>query len=260
MDKIAKYNQRVWAVIGTAVLAAVVFACVAALWAAVEARGRRHGEIAAKPLADRKASADEALVYCLPTPIEGTSAVLVGVGVARTSSEQKGSKWSSYGRPSWAACQLGERYGSGTLHNVVVWDLDTGKQRLLLETRGRIERFAQPDPKCAEGEGLVPCGSLYWELTTEDSNGDGTIGTEDATVAYLSDLDGTRLRPLTPKNTSVQGFSSDLRKGLLFFQVRADSAEGDGPIELIKVPLAPDETSSPAVDDQLSTQAENLLL
>ena len=258
MEKIAKYNQWVWAIAGTGVLAAAVLGLVAALWASIDGR-RRDGAIAADPGKRGQDSSEETLVYCLPTLIKGTSTALVGLAVAQPASDRAGSKWSGYG-PSWASCQLGERYGSGAVHNAVVWDLETGKQRLLLETRGRIGRFAQPHEKCAEGEGIVPCGYLYWELATEDTDGDGRIGPKDAAPAYLSDLDAEGLRRITPKDTSVRGFSSELRSGVLFLQVQRAADDEDEPIRLLSLPVTAGGSAKTAVEDGLRKKAEALLL
>jgi hypothetical protein len=199
------------------------------------------------------------LVYCLPTLIKKTSTALVGLAVARPASDRAASKWSGYG-PGRASCQLGERYGSGAVHNAVVLDLEAGQQRLLLETRGRIARFAQPDENCEKGEGIVPCDYLYWELATEDTNGDGKIGPKDAAPAYLSDLDARGLRRITPKDTSVRGLSSDPQTGVLFLQVQRATDENDEPIRLLKFPVAAGGSAQPAVDEGLRDQAEALLL
>ena len=258
MDRIVRYNQWLWAIVGTGILVAVILGLAAALWASVSDR-RRDGAIAADPRGGGENSSDETLVYCLPTLVKTTGTALVGLAVAQPASERAGSKWSGYG-PSWASCQLGERYGSGAVHNAVVWELETGAQRLLLETRGRIARFAQPNEKCADGEGVIPCGYLYWELATEDTDGDGKIGPKDAAPAYLSDLDAKDLRRISPKDTSVRGLSSDLRSGILFLQVQRAVGDDDEPIQLLSFPVDTGGSAKPAVDDALREQAETLLL
>jgi len=105
MEKIARYNQWLWAIVGTGVLAAVVLGLAGALWASLQGPAR-DGTIAADPTKRDQDSSDETLIYCLPTLIKGTSTALVGLAVAQPASDRAGSSWSGYG-PSWALCQLG---------------------------------------------------------------------------------------------------------------------------------------------------------
>jgi hypothetical protein len=113
------------------------------------------------------------------------------------------------------------------IFNVLIRNSRTGDQHLLLKEPAVLTSLKVPDPKCATGEGDVPCGTLIWALIDRDTNHDGVINFRDMRRLYVSDLAGQNLRALSSEGTTTLGWKWDSRSNELFIGVRRD-ANGDG--------------------------------
>jgi hypothetical protein len=113
------------------------------------------------------------------------------------------------------------------IFNVLIRNSRTGVQRLLLKEPAVVTSLSMPTPKCASGEGDVPCGTLIWTLIDQDTNHDGVINALDTRHLYLSDLTGQNLRALSPEGAQALRWQWDSHSKELFISVRRDT-NGDG--------------------------------
>jgi len=222
--KLARYNEIVVALAGTAFLLGLVVIAGFLLLA-----GSRSGDkpgVIVNPTKVEKPRQN--LVFC-PAMTEPTGAfqyipvavvVANDAGVDATLSPPK--IIAAYSYRSSDGCGAYRYGGSSRTFNVVVRNLATGGQRLLLDHPGQIVRFELPTNKCNVGEGPTPCGTVLWEIRSEDTNRDGTINSDDALVAYVSSLDATKLTALTPSEATLLSVQWVAKKEKWQFQVRRD--------------------------------------
>jgi hypothetical protein len=221
--KLARYNEIIFALAGTGVLLGLVAIALFLLFV-----GNRSGDkpgLLVNPTKVEKPRQN--LVFCpaLTEPTGTFQYIPVALVVADDASRDVSlspiamSKYSSEG----SGCGS-YQYGSGSrTFNVVIRNLATGDQRLLLDRPGQIVRIHLPTNKCSTGEGPSPCGTVLWEVRSEDTNRDGTINRDDALVAYVSDFGGTKLTALTPTDATVLSVQWISKMEKWQFQVRRDS-------------------------------------
>lgn len=233
--KLERYNQVVWAAIGSGTilltLIAVVSFLVAALW---PDRSGVPVEVVAGDDGDGKGRTAVRHDFCLPIPVPGSPYQLIRVGVdrvvvkGRTVVAQLASSGDSYEARYTRGCGF---YGSSdleTIGNVLVRNVETGAIRPLLAQSALIQAIEYPSGKTTREErrDFPPAGTLYWEIAFADSNGDGRLDEGDDLGAYLSGPDGRELVRVTPAASRVLEKAYDERRGLLYLKVLRE-ASGD---------------------------------
>ncbi|MEL7060996.1 MAG: hypothetical protein AAGN46_13320 [Acidobacteriota bacterium] len=272
-----KFNRVLWAVVGTLLLGLLL---LVTYWIVEEWLGSpsSFGQREIVVGTDARPAAEEAVpepFYCLPQLVPNSSIQLIGVAVLDGSASDAERRFLSSGSgkssdSSSNVCRLTRRSGlSARIRNVIARDAETGDQRLVFDRPVLIERLELPDKDCdaipqedcGRRSGLAPCDAIYWEIRDRDSNDDGVIDAADARVAYLSDLDGQRLRRLSPEGRHIEGAVREPGTDAFLLQVQDDS-DGDGRFgagdrsTLLRV----DESGSVAlVDPEIESAARRIL-
>lgn len=272
-----KFNQILWSVVGGAVLCVVVLILVTLVRLDLWGGGTERARIpAVQGAGDGDEGPGESVALCLPTVVRGTTTRWIGVSIVDRSLPESKNVIGS-GSSGWvhfsADCQLLEDRSlfDGRIQNALAWDPVSGEQRLLFPGRVLLGRFEAPGEECDEDAEpdrgrtppMVPCDGLYWEVREEDTNGDGAIDSHDARVPYISDLDGSDLRRMTPAGTHL--VSIDWDPDLGYFLQAATDADGDGvfgprdPVELLRFDPATDRVPRQVASPEALAAAEALL-
>jgi len=202
--RLARYNEIVLALAGTAFLLGL--AAMAGFLLLASVGSRPQPGIIVNPAKVEKPAQN--LVFCPPLTEASGSFQYIPVGVVVASDARRNpvlsqARITSSASRSFSDCDI-YRYGAASrTFNVVIRNMTTGEQRLLMDKPGQVASFELPAKKCSEGKGKTPCGSILWEIRTEDTNRDGTINEEDALVAFVSDLSASALKPLTSHDTTL---------------------------------------------------------
>jgi hypothetical protein len=236
--KLERYNQIVWAAIGSGTILITLVAAVAFVVSVVsELLSDRSGvpvEVVADGPGGEKARAAVRHDFCLPIPVPGSPYQLIRVGVDRVVVKDRAvvahlASSDSYDERRYArGCGF---YGSSdleTIGNVLVRNVETGVTRPLLAQSALIQAIEYPSGRAEREErrDFPPPGTLYWEIAFADSNGDGRLDEGDDLGAYLSDPDGRNLKRVTPEASRVLEKVYDERRGLLYLKVLRE-ASGD---------------------------------
>jgi len=237
-----RYNQVLWAVIGSGVVASVVFTVIAGLAAILLSlinSGQSGMQVAvidenAAEGIERKSSLYD---FCQPLDVHDTPYQLIRVvsdrfSVLKVAAEMKVSKraYNSYSdeAPAYGACGIHGSNRSTGMVNVIIRHVDNNSMRLLLKENAviRVVEYPQPPVKREYGENAVafpPAGVLYWEIAFEDSNSDNMIDELDDLGAYFSDPDGHNLERITPASSRVLEKSYDRKRNLLTMRILRDT-------------------------------------
>lgn len=236
-----RYNQIIWAIIGSGVVAAVVVSVLVGLAAVLYSmlhsdRGGMQVAVIDEETAggvERKSSLYD---FCQPLMVHDSPYQLIRVvsdqfAVRKVAAPESRSRKGTYdysAAPVYGgACRI---YGSdrqtGTV-NVIVRRVDDNSMRLLLKENAVIQTLEYPQPPARNedgtGEDFPPAGTLYWEIAFEDSNNDGEIDEQDDLGAYLSNPDGSHLERVTPAQSRVLEKSYDGKRKLLTLRVLRDT-------------------------------------
>lgn len=219
--RLQKYNEITFAILSTVALLGALAGIATFLLSTITNREPR-GVVVNHP---NKPMSKQALLFCLPTSIAGSNYEYYPVGavVQRNAGENPilaASQSSKLGYDRFTGCQLGS---FSRTFNIVIRNTNSGEERLLSEQPGQVESLKGPSEKCKGGEGDMPCKYLLWVLRSVDTNKDGTINQDDASTAYISNLDGTELRPVTPPAATVVSSSWLPKSNRLVFQLRFDT-------------------------------------
>ncbi len=255
--KLDQYNRIVIALVGTAaLLGAAVFVGIF-LWP--EGGSDVRPGVIVDVDADQEKPAQN-LVLCPPVVVpDGTHQYIAVGAVVATDATLDPVLGASLARSKYSGsvgCEIRGYGGANRIFNVVVRDIETNEQRLLLPSPGLVGSFDVPDPKCAAGEGAAPCGLLLWRIRASDTNGDGTINDSDAQIAYVSDLTARALHPLTPPDATVLLTQWSPIDAKWHFQIRRDAnadgrySEEDG-AELLEAETTVSAQARPIVDPQI---------
>ena len=236
-----RYNQLIWAAVGTGVLAAAVVGLIAAaaflIYSAVkdDAGGVKvdvvddAGTAGVKPQSARYDFCQPIIVYASPYRLIHVVSDRLVVRNIATRLKQTSRSYSAEA-DSYNACGL---YGSkepAAVVNVLVRHAETGEMRLALKQNAVVRALEYPQPEHQRppiGNAFPPKGVLYWEVAADDSNRDGVIDHEDDVGAFLSDVDGRNLARITPTPSRVLEKIYDKERNLLLLRVLTDS-NGDG--------------------------------
>lgn len=118
-------------------------------------------------------------------------------------------------------------------HNLLLIDRESGASRLLLDRRGLVLGVdiaatpMEPGPNATDDDpDLVPAGPppfLMFTVVQQDTNDDGLLDENDASVVYLCDGEGGDLRQITPDGTKVRAWDFDDESHVLYFIVTSDT-------------------------------------
>ncbi len=222
-----RYNQIAIAVTSTVALMGILILIAFAIFQSLSHRepqglAVRH---------DDKPKPKQNLVLCAPARVSGSEYEYIAVGavVQRDADETPSMALRTYvasvdyGESKFADCGLSPLRHSGRIFNVVIRNVRTGEERMLLSQPGQIETLNVPGEKCDRGEGSLPCGWLLWTIRPADSNNDGLINGRDAVVAYVSELSAVDLKQVTPSDATVLSRVWSPEDHSLIFQIRRDT-------------------------------------
>lgn len=232
--KLERYNQIVWAVIGSGALLIAAIGAIAAV-AAMLSSGQRGVpvEVVEDDPAKTQAAANIRVDICPPISVDGTPYQLIAVAVDRIiiknrvlpAKRAKGFVSSYNDEANLGGCGS---HGEGSMSatgNVLIHDTRTGTMRPLLAQNALVRHMEYPVPpvKPAERRAFPPPGVLYWEIGAGDTNGDGVLDEHDDIGAYLSDIDGTKLTRITPPGSRVVGKTYDETRRRLYLKIVQDT-------------------------------------
>ncbi len=236
-----RYNQIVWAIIGSGVVAAVtvsVLIGLAAMFYSMLHSGRGGMQVAvidenATQGVERKSSLYD---FCQPLAVHESPYQLIRVvsdqfavrKVAAASKARK-SNFESYSEsPVYGACGIHGSDKQTGIVNVIIRNVDDNSMHLLLKENAVIQSMEYPLPPAKNeygksAEDFPPAGTLYWEIAYGDSNNDGVIDEKDDLGAYLSNPDGSQLERITPAQSRVLEKSYDRKRNLLTLRILRDT-------------------------------------
>jgi hypothetical protein len=232
--KLERYNQIVWAVIGSgALLIAAISVIVAVI--AMFPSGQRGVpvEVVEGDPENTRATADLRVDICPPIPVDGTPYQLIGVAVDRIviknrallAKKAKGFASSYSDEASLGGCGYHGEGSMAATGNVLIRDTRTGAMRPLLAQNALVQHMEYPvrPVNPAGRHAFPPPEMLYWEIGMGDTNGDGVLDERDDIGAYLSDIDGTKLARITPPGSRVVGKTYDETRRRLYLKIVQDT-------------------------------------
>ncbi len=237
LPKLERYNQVVWAVVGTGVVVIAAVAVLAGL-AVVLYSLLKHdrGAVPVALVEEDTPDGYRAVArydFCQPTAVHGSPYQLIRVisdrFVVRNKPAVLRSQKSSYSSDerSYGGCGI---YGSdrpAAVVNVLVRHADNGAMHLLLKENAVIHALEYPQAPVNRtyqvDASFPPPGVLYWEISFEDSNGDNEIDERDDQGAYLSGPDGSNLARITPAPSRVLEKTYDKKRNLLMLRIVRDT-------------------------------------
>lgn len=245
LPKIERYNQIVWAVVGTGVIGMALVGILVGMAAFV---GSMFTDYDGLPIAvmdeDLPESGERKTLqydFCLPIPVYGSPYQLIRIAsdklVVRKVEMKRKSKPKAYESvnsfngysPGYERCG-GNKKG---VVNVLVRNADTGDMRLALDESAMIYTLDYPSERSSHtvySDDFPPVGLLFWEIAFVDSNLDGVIDELDDVGAYLSDADGRNLKRITPAMSRVLSKTYDKSRNILLMSVLRDT-NGDGNLD-----------------------------
>lgn len=236
--KLERYNQILWAVIGTGVVVVTAVVVLTATVAALYALFKSRPGVPVAVVEETTPGGPDAAHYdfCHPIAVHGSPYQLIRVVTDRLVVRNKPAllyKQNNFSGVSsearfYDSCAL---YGSGrpsAVANVLVRHAGSGTMQLLLKENAVIQALEYPRPPVSnEDPELAPTfpppGVLYWEIAFEDSNGDNVIDEHDDSGAYLSDVDGRNFTRITPAASRVLEKTYDKPRQRLTLRIVRDT-------------------------------------
>lgn len=244
--------KRVWLANGVLILLALIVAAGVALFAVLSNTIGHDANAVAAPLATggpAAATDPRAVRYSMPQDIYGSSTRLIHVFHGEAYARAEGYDGSRR--------QYSLYLPEGPTVNVIFLQSD-GRARLLLDRPAFVRALDYP---------YAPEDSLQrwisYEMVFDDSNGDHRLDDEDAAVLYVSDLDGTNFRRVTPDGWVVRSHTALGPTQLLIGAIRAPSPErgkeDEQPQQAFVYDLTTSTLTPHAVLDSLAAQAGRIL-
>lgn len=149
-------------------------------------------------------------------------------------------------------------------NNVIFKDLDSGKEWLLLDRRSVIVgyRVLGPSEKKDDEWEFTPVETLF-EVTTQDTDGDGVLTRNDITQVIASGAEGENIRVITPPGVDVISYRWDTQVDEIFLRGRADTNKDgrfDGLDESEPYVLKPGASQAvPLVGGAIQQKADSIL-
>ena len=233
-----RYNQLVWAAVGTGVLATIAVGLLAAaavlIYRAIEDdAGAVMVDVVNDTATNGPQPKSARYDFCQPIPVYGSPYQLIQVVsdrlvVRNVAARLKQSASRSYSSEAdmHNGCSLFGSTDPAAVVNVLVRHADTGDLRLAFKQNAVVRALEYPQPKPQRPDiwnAFPPKGVLYWEIAADDSNGDGLIDDEDDVGAFLSDVDGNNMTRITPKPSRVLEKTYDEKRHVLLLKILTDS-------------------------------------
>ncbi|MEK6550242.1 MAG: hypothetical protein AAB329_06985 [Pseudomonadota bacterium] len=227
--KLEKYNQIIWAVIGSGTILLVAIGVVIALVSALFF-GRDRGvpvEVVEGEGTVERATAGTRHDFCIPISIPDSPYQLIRVTVDRVvvkggAVAAKGFSSSNYDEaPLTRGCGYSGSGETQAIGNILARHTGTGQIRPILQQNAVIHTLEYPSGRAerTDRRAFPPSGVLYWEIAFADSNGDGRIDEYDDFGAYLSDVDGRNFKRITPGASRVLEKVYDEPRGTLYLKI-----------------------------------------
>ncbi len=240
LPTLERYNQMVWAAVGTGVIVLVAIGILAAAAALLYAVIKDDSSGIAVALVDDTGTDDSQrnparYDFCHPVAADDSPYQLIQVVsdrlIIRNASaklEKQAAGSYSYEADTYNSCSLHGSKDPTAIVNVLVRHADTGAMRVVLKENVVVQTLEYPQPANQENHPDVinafpPKGVLYWEIASEDSNEDGVIDEEDDVGAYLSDIDGKNMARITPKPSRVLQKTYDKKRNALLLRILPDT-------------------------------------
>ncbi len=246
LPNLEHYNQIIWAIVGTGVLVVAAVSIFAATTALLYALLKSDSGGVPVAVVDDNAPADpgrEVAQYdfCHPLAVDGSRYQLIRVASDRLVVRNKPARLRKPGysysseADTYDTCGLFGSKDPTAIVNVLVRHADTGVMHLVLKENAVVQTLEYPQPRrnredAESADAFPPAGVLYWEIASEDSNGDGVIDEEDDVGTYLSDIDGHNFARITPKPSRVLEKTYDKKRNTLLLRILLDS-DGDGNLD-----------------------------
>jgi hypothetical protein len=228
-----RYNQILWAVIGSGIVIGVALsflAGVAALLISLLDFDRSGMEVTVTDDTSEGAERGDILYdFCQPLDVYNSPYQLIRVvsnkfAIKKIPSASKLEERGLYTdlMPSTDGCGIhGSDLPTGAV-NFIIRNVDSNSMYLFLKENAVIYAMEYPRPREEVAAMFPPPGVLYWEISFKDSNGDSRIDLLDDTGAYLSDLDGLRLERITPPLSRVLEKTYDAKRNILTLRILGD--------------------------------------
>lgn len=229
-----RYNQIVWAAIGSVALLLAGIGTIAALvaWLPSGSNGVPVEVVEDDP-GKSPTAADIRVDICPPVHVEGSPYQLIGVAVDRIviknrtvlAKRARGIASSYNDETNLGGCGYQSVGSLAATGNVLIRDTRTGTMRPMLAQNALVHRMEYPvrPARTADPNTFPPPGVLYWEIATADTSGDGMLDEQDDIGAWLSDLDGTKLMRITPPGSRVESRTYDDARHRLFLKIVQDT-------------------------------------
>ncbi|HKP73904.1 MAG TPA: hypothetical protein VJT67_00115 [Longimicrobiaceae bacterium] len=189
--------KQVWLINGFLLLALGTLMLIAMMWAAGSTLLIGGREVVAVPAAGApKPASARAVRFEPPAAMRGTSTQLVVVynGRADEAELESSLEYGSRGRGSYGS-------PSGPMVNVVFVDSGKPQGRLLLDRAAYIHSLRYPGADPGSRDSLQTW--ISYEISIADTNQDGELDSEDDASLWVSALDGTGFRRVTPDGLHV---------------------------------------------------------
>ena len=112
-------------------------------------------------------------------------------------------------------------------HNVIFHDLKSDQTRTLLSHTALISGYQLLGKAPETKEDTYRADCLVFSISDTDTNGDGVIDTDDAVIAYVSDVDGKNPHAVTPQGSKLTHLKY-LPDYKLIYLVVIEDTTGDG--------------------------------
>ncbi len=106
------------------------------------------------------------------------------------------------------------------IYNIIFYSKKDASTNVLLDKKAIIKSFDLIEKK-AIGKPI----KRFWlyRIIENDTNIDGTLNYQDATIGYLSDLSGRNLVQITPDNTQLNSWKIVQSTGAIFLEITRDT-------------------------------------
>jgi hypothetical protein len=147
-------------------------------------------------------------------------------------------------------------------NNIIFYNKKTEETHLLLQKPAIISQFYFPyysdDYK----------GEKFWFLLMAireyDTNADGFINKQDAEIVYVSNLSGTKIKPVTPDNTQLIDWFIDESSNTILLKVRNDSNKDKvfnyyDEVDILKTDISSPSIGKPIIGKEIKSSIKKIL-
>lgn len=124
------------------------------------------------------------------------------------------------GEKSWLSKSSRTYEDRKNIYNIIFYSKKDASTNTLLDKKAIIKSFDLIEKK-AIGKPV----KKFWlyRIIEKDTNIDGKLDYQDATIGYLSDLSGRNLQQITPDNTQLNGWNVVQSTGAIFLEITKDT-------------------------------------